>query len=219
MRPFLLIFFETVFGLREIIKAVNSSISNEFLDRTLNYGCNCFFDGKWQRIGERGFGYPTDAYDSHCYRLKRCYQQLMASHGESCDPQFASYEYASDPESGDIFCSEFNGECSNAICECDLAFANQFALFSVAAQNGFSSHSSEIETACGWYPAIYCQADKPAKIPKSPCHPLESPTFSINYQPFTINEAAAHCESKGEKLFQVQNKYIKVCLNLHQLDF
>ena len=100
-----------------------------------NYGCFCFQDGS-KAIG--GQGKPVDRRDRLCkklYQCKKCIKLDFSDPNVSCDPDYDAYDMTvsvSQSNDGnidnfDITCNDEINSCKRTTCECDKAFAVDFA--------------------------------------------------------------------------------------------
>lgn len=108
----------------------------EFMKKINNYGCHCWTKGKDSGIG--GKGLPVDDLDRTCAELSRCHTCINVDYPENCDPVTQRYKakLIKNKEAGtvDIKCTNTmnrkgtnNGDCKKNLCECDKAFAENFA--------------------------------------------------------------------------------------------
>jgi len=89
-----------------------------------NYGCHCFQEQE-KIVG--GKGKPVDEQDSLCRRLQQCHTCVSMDHTNKCDPDVGNYRYTIDGTLKTISCSENTDKCKRNACECDKAFALDFA--------------------------------------------------------------------------------------------
>lgn len=89
-----------------------------------NYGCHCFQEQE-KIVGGRGK--PVDEQDSLCRRLQQCHTCVAMDHTNKCDPDVGNYRYTIDGTLKTISCSENTDNCKRNACECDKAFALDFA--------------------------------------------------------------------------------------------
>ena len=79
----------------------------------------------------RGTGKPVDELDTACKRLYQCYMCAQADHGESCNYVSTRYDKSNnfDTVTGakSIECNETPGTCEMNLCQCDRAFAEEYA--------------------------------------------------------------------------------------------
>jgi len=115
--------------------------SREFMMRVNQYGCHCWPKSDKEHLA--GSGKPLDQVDSACWALKTCHKcieidyPLNEDRPQGCDPVTTKYKAKlSRQENGEleITCSNSlnkkgsnNGDCKRSLCECDKAFAENFA--------------------------------------------------------------------------------------------
>jgi len=106
----------------------------KFIERINSYGCYC-----WARSEEKlnGYGTPLDALDASCKTLAQCHTCIKLDYSEeTCDPYSQKYSAKIRKNNGTITveCTNKlnkrennNGDCKRDLCECDKAFADNFA--------------------------------------------------------------------------------------------
>ena len=121
-------------ALIDMIYGVTNTVYSRKVLSTMvqNYGCHCFTDNS--RI-PGGKGKPVDAQDSLCRKLSQCYSCLNIdynSNTSTCDPSSGKYRYQIDGTLKTITCQDAVEKnsvhaCRRNSCECDKAFALEFA--------------------------------------------------------------------------------------------
>ncbi|CAG5081081.1 Oidioi.mRNA.OKI2018_I69.PAR.g9783.t1.cds [Oikopleura dioica] len=105
-----------------------------FIERINEYGCYC-----WARAEDKlnGYGTPLDALDSSCQALSKCHTCIKLDYSEeTCNPHTTKYKAKLTRNNGtmEVECTNKmnkketnNGDCKRDLCECDKAFADNFA--------------------------------------------------------------------------------------------
>lgn len=117
--------------------------AKEFMKRVNNYGCHCWPNNR-EKEHLTGVGLPLDEVDTVCWTLKQCHKCIGIDFpkiendpkSKGCDPVTTKYK-AKLNKVGDVLeiqCLNTmnkkgtnNGDCKRSLCECDKAFAENYA--------------------------------------------------------------------------------------------
>jgi len=86
------------------------------------YGCHCNFLGD-RPLSEMGRGKPKDKIDGLCKRYHHCLQCTRIEYGQMCIGERVEYGLENS-----VTCSNGADTCGRSLCECDAAFAQEYAL-------------------------------------------------------------------------------------------
>lgn len=108
---------------KELMTIYNSAFTWEIYKFGM-YGCNCNFLGSDRPLSQAGYGPAIDEIDGLCKTYKTCLKCVEDTFGPQCYAEKIRYEYADDGEDG-AYCTNREGSCARALCECDHEFAFQ----------------------------------------------------------------------------------------------
>lgn len=148
----------TIHSLSIFLKFYNSAFEEK---KYFAYGCQCNFQGD-RPMSAKALGPSVDDLDRVCKQYKECLKCASDKYGETCLAE--STVYNSSESDGHKVCTDAEGSCSRAICECNKAFAQKHA-----AENSSWNDKYDTFGTQNWDTDQDCQFQKSAEANTPEC--------------------------------------------------